>query len=141
MRNQVQLIAYADRLGGSLPGLLGVMHGPLAGLFGGIHVLPFYRPYDGADAGFDPADHTAVDPRLGTWADLRRLGASLDTVVDLIVNQVSVDAPQFRDFVDRGDASPWAGMFLTFGRCSRTAPPIRTCYASIGLDQVCRSHR
>jgi sucrose phosphorylase len=116
MRNQVQLIAYADRLGGSLPGLLDVLHGPLAGLFGGIHVLPFYRPYDGADAGFDPADHTAVDPRLGTWADLRRLGASLDTVVDLIVNHVSVDAPQFRDFVDRGDASPWAGMFLTFGR-------------------------
>jgi len=62
MRNQVQLIAYADRLGGSLPGLLDVLHGPLAGLFGGIHVLPFYRPYDGADAGFDPADHTAVDP-------------------------------------------------------------------------------
>jgi sucrose phosphorylase len=116
MRNQVQLIAYADRLGGSLPGLLDVLHGPLAGLFGGIHVLPFYRPYDGADAGFDPADHTAVDPRLGTWADLRRLGASLDTVVDLIVNHVSADAPQFRDFVDRGDASPWAGMFLTFGR-------------------------
>jgi hypothetical protein len=27
-------------------------------------VLLFYRPYDGADAGFDLADHTAVDPRL-----------------------------------------------------------------------------
>jgi sucrose phosphorylase len=114
MRNQVQLIAYADRLGGSLPGLRRVLHGPLAGLFGGIHVLPFYRPYDGADAGFDPADHTAVDPRLGTWADLRRLGASLETVADLIVNHVSTDATQFRDFVERGDASP--GMFLTFGR-------------------------
>ncbi|MGH8965406.1 MAG: sucrose phosphorylase, partial [Actinomycetes bacterium] len=57
MRNQVQLIAYADRLGGSLPGLTRLLEGPLAGLFGGVHVLPFFDPYDGADAGFDPVDH------------------------------------------------------------------------------------
>ena len=38
----------------------------------GVHVLPFYLPYDGADAGFDPDDHLAVDPRLGTWDDWRR---------------------------------------------------------------------
>jgi sucrose phosphorylase len=116
MRNQVQLIAYADRLGGSLAGLHRVLQGPLAGLFGGVHVLPFYRPYDGADAGFDPADHTEVDPRLGTWADLGRLGESLETVADLIVNHVSTDAAEFQDFLARGDASPSAGMFLTFGR-------------------------
>jgi sucrose phosphorylase len=116
MRNQVQLIAYADRLGGSLPGLHQVLDGPLAGLFGGVHVLPFYLPYDGADAGFDPADHAEVDPRLGTWADLGRLSASLETVADLIVNHVSTDAPQFRDYLARGDRSPQAPMFLTFGR-------------------------
>ena len=37
-------------------------------------MLPFYRPFDGADAGFDPDDHLAVDPRLGTWEDLAALG-------------------------------------------------------------------
>ena len=73
MRDQVQLIAYADRLGGSLRGLGEVLDGPLAGVFGGVHVLPFYRPYDGADAGFDPDDHLAVDPRLGDWEDLTAL--------------------------------------------------------------------
>jgi sucrose phosphorylase len=116
MRNQVQLIAYADRLGGSLPALHQVLQGPLAGLFGGVHVLPFYRPYDGADAGFDPADHAQVDPRLGSWADLGRLSASLETVADLIVNHVSTDAAEFRDYLDRGDRSPQAPMFLTLGR-------------------------
>ena len=116
MKNQVQLIVYADRLGGSLAGLRDVLDGPLAGLFGGVHVLPFYRPFDGADAGFDPADHAEVDPRLGTWEDVRRLGESLETVVDLIVNHVSVDAPQFRDVVEHGADSRWAGIFLTFGR-------------------------
>ena len=46
------------------------------GLFGGVHLLPFFWPIDGADAGFDPIDHTQVDPRLGTWDDVRALGRS-----------------------------------------------------------------
>ena len=116
MRNQVQLIAYADRLGGSLPALGRLLDGPLAGLFGGVHVLPFFLPYDGADAGFDPVDHLTVDPRLGGWDDLRRLGATRDTVADLIVNHVSDRSPPFTDVVERGDRSPHAGMFLTYGR-------------------------
>jgi sucrose phosphorylase len=116
VRNQVQLIAYADRLGGSLAGLGRLLDGPLAGLFGGLHILPFFLPYDGADAGFDPVDHLRVDPRMGTWEDLRRLGRSVDTIADLIVNHVSAESTQFRDVVERGSASPYAGMFLTFGR-------------------------
>src|SRR3954447_17217803 len=116
MRDQVQLIAYADRLGGSVAALHELLDGPLAGLFGGVHVLPFFRPYDGADAGFDPEDHTAVDPRLGTWDDVAALGAGRDLVVDVIVNHVSTGSPQFRDVVARGAASPHAGMFLTYER-------------------------
>ena len=122
MRNQVQLIAYADRLGGSLRGLGRLLDGPLAGLFGGVHVLPFFLPYDGADAGFDPVDHLAVDPRLGGWEDLAALGwsgtegRSRDVVADLIVNHVSDRSAQFIDVVERGERSPYAGMFLTYDR-------------------------
>ncbi|WP_250443412.1 sucrose phosphorylase [Actinotalea sp. C106] len=113
MRNQVQLITYADRLGGDLPGLSALLRERFEGVFGGVHVLPFFTPYDGADAGFDPEDHTAVDPRLGSWQDVRALGDGLDTVVDVIVNHVSAGSAQVRDVVSRGSASPWAGMFLT----------------------------
>lgn len=116
MRNQVQLIAYADRLGGSLAGLGRLLDGPLDGLFGGVHVLPFFLPYDGADAGFDPVDHLAVDPRLGGWEDLARLGRTRDVVADLIVNHVSDRSAQFLDVVERGERSPYAGMFLTYDR-------------------------
>jgi sucrose phosphorylase len=116
MRNQVQLIAYADRLGGTLRGLDELLHGPLGGLFGGVHLLPFFDPYDGADAGFDPADHRQVDPRLGTWADIARLSGSFEVAADLIVNHMSTDAAPFLDFREQGDASRWAGMFLTFDR-------------------------
>jgi sucrose phosphorylase len=116
VRNQVQLITYADRSAGNLPGLRSLLTGRLAGLFGGVHVLPFFRPFDGADAGFDPADHREVDPRLGSWDDVAALAdAGLDLVVDLIVNHVSVDSPEFRDVLVSGDASPSAPLFLTFG--------------------------
>ncbi|WP_265523494.1 sucrose phosphorylase [Oerskovia flava] len=113
VRNEVQLITYADRLGGDLPGLAAVLRDKLVGAFGGVHVLPFFTPYDGADAGFDPVDHTAVDPRLGTWDDVRDLARTHDTVVDLIVNHVSADSAAFGDVRARGKASPSYPMFLT----------------------------
>jgi len=62
IRNGVQLITYADRLGdGNIESLNGLLNGKLSGLFTGVHILPFYYPYDGEDAGFDPIDHTIVD--------------------------------------------------------------------------------
>ncbi|MEP7036568.1 MAG: sucrose phosphorylase [Dermatophilaceae bacterium] len=112
-RQNVQLIAYADRFGGSLPGLHEILNGPLAGLFAGVHLLPFFTPFDGADAGFDPVDHCEVDLRLGSWHDVRALAGDYKLMFDLIVNHVSAESVEFRDVVARGDDSPYAGMFLT----------------------------
>jgi sucrose phosphorylase len=114
MKNQVQLITYADRLGGTLHGLRELLKGPLAGLFGGVHLLPFFHPIDGADAGFDPIDHTEVDQRLGAWEDVRALAGDVDVMADVIVNHISSHSPQFLDFSAHGKASAYDGMFLTF---------------------------
>ena len=115
MKNQVQLIAYVDRLsGGGFRELNRLLGGPLAGVFGGAHLLPFFTPIDGADAGFDPIDHTQVDPRLGTWDDVQLLSDKVEIIADLIVNHASSSCPQFLDFSKNGSASPYAGMFLTF---------------------------
>lgn len=117
MKNQVQLITYVDRLGGGgiadLQDLLTDAGAPLAGLFGGVHLLPFFHPIDGADAGFDPIDHTQVDPRLGDWSDIRALTTRIDVMGDVIVNHMSSDSPQFRDYARLGSASRYAGLFLT----------------------------
>jgi sucrose phosphorylase len=114
MKNQVQLISYVDRLsGGTIRDLQALLEGPLRGVFAGVHLLPFFDPIDGADAGFDPADHTAVDERLGSWNDIRRLAARTEVMADVIVNHVSANSAQFRDFLARGTASRYAGMFLT----------------------------
>ena len=116
VKNQVQLITYVDRLCGDLKRLRALMQGPLRGLFGGVHLLPFYHPIDGADAGFDPTDHTQVDPRLGDWNDVHALSEEVDVMADLIVNHTSAASPQFRDFSRNGTNSPFAGMFLTYER-------------------------
>jgi sucrose phosphorylase len=117
MKNQVQLITYVDRLsGGGLRELRQLLNGPLAGVFGGAHLLPFFLPIDGADAGFDPTDHAAVDPQLGNWEDVRALGRDVELMADLIVNHVSVKSPQFEDYLQHGDHSRYAGMFLTYSR-------------------------
>ncbi|MBC7291023.1 MAG: sucrose phosphorylase [Actinotalea sp.] len=110
-----QLIAYADRFGGSIRGLTDLLRGPLAGAFAGVHVLPFFTPFDGADAGFDPVDHAEVDPRLGTWADVAEVASSHAVMADVIVNHVSSESAAFQDVVRNGRASPWAEMFLTLG--------------------------
>ena len=114
MRNQVQLITYANRLGSTLEETHDLLKGPLAGLFGGVHLLPFFDPVDGTDAGFDPEDHTRVDERLGNWDDIASIAADLDVMADLIVNHISSRSPQFQDFCMHGSASRFDGMFLTF---------------------------
>ncbi|MDE2370363.1 MAG: sucrose phosphorylase [Burkholderiales bacterium] len=115
MKNQVQLITYVDRLGGgTLADLRALLAGPLAGVFGGVHLLPFFHRIDGADAGFDPIDHTQVDARLGGWDDVAALAGEVDVMADVIVNHMSSESPQFLDWSARGAASPYDGLFLTF---------------------------
>jgi sucrose phosphorylase len=121
MKNQVQLITYVDRLGGRRDGadlvrlkqLLCDPASPLGGVFGGVHLLPFFHAIDGADAGFDPIDHTQVDPRLGRWEDVQALTEGLDVMADVIVNHMSAESPQFLDYSEKGEASAYAGLFLT----------------------------
>lgn len=115
MRNCVHLVTYANRLGGNrLEDLQRVLDGPLQGVFGGVHILPFFYPIDGADAGFDPIDHSTVDPRIGTWGNISTLSRTIEITADLIINHISSRSPQFQDFLKNSDQSPYSGMFLTF---------------------------
>lgn len=113
MRNQVQLITYVDRLSGAdIPALHTLLQGPLADLFGGVHLLPFYYPIDGSDAGFDPIEHGDVDARLGNWGDVKSLGEDYELMADLIVNHVSAESSQFRDVLAKGEQSAYWDLFL-----------------------------
>jgi sucrose phosphorylase len=114
MKNNVQLITYVDRLTGSgVQALDNILHNQLSGLFSGVHLLPFYYPIDGSDAGFDPIDHTEVDSRLGDWKNVKTLGESHELMADLIVNHMSAQSKEFLDVLDKGSDSPFWALFLT----------------------------
>ncbi len=111
---QVQLITYVDRFGGGGIRDLGTwLSGPLRGVFGAVHLLPFYDPIDGSDAGFDPIDHAQVDRRLGSWRDVAALAQNVGIMADVIVNHMSDRSPQFVDFFEHGSRSAFDGLFLT----------------------------
>jgi len=107
------ILVYAERVGGNLGEIEKLLAGPLKD-FAGIHVLPFFHPYDGDDAGFDPIDHSIVDPRLGTWSDFKRISQTHELTADLIVNHASNLSPEFLDWQAKGEKSEFDGMFLTF---------------------------
>lgn len=114
MRNEVQLITYVDRFGGqTMTQLQELITGPLKGAVGGVHLLPFFYKIDGADAGFDPIDHTRVDDRLGDWKDIASLSEQMGVMADVIVNHMSSESPQFLDYSQKGSASEYDGLFLT----------------------------
>ena len=114
MKNKVQLITYVDRFGGqTLTELRELLIGPLKDVFGGVHLLPFFYKIDGADAGFDPIDHTRVDDRLGDWRHVRQLAQEHDVMADVIVNHMSSLSPQFIDYSEKGKDSQFNGLFLT----------------------------
>ncbi|WP_372795322.1 sucrose phosphorylase [Lutibacter sp.] len=115
MKNKIQLITYIDRLGcKSISDLNSLFKNELKGLFGGLHILPFYYPIDGEDAGFDPIDHNLIDPRLGDWNDLKELSEEVDIMADLIVNHVSAKSVQFQDYLQKGEKSAYASLFLGY---------------------------
>jgi len=91
MKNEVQLITYANRLGGATPqDLRKTLSGSLKQLFSCVHILPFFNPINGADAGFDPIDHGRVDSTIGTWDDIRRLSRDIEITADLMINHISI---------------------------------------------------
>ena len=109
-----QLLTYPDSLGGNLSALCRLLDGPLDGAFRGVHVLPPF-PSSG-DRGFAPLTYSEIDPRFGSWDDIRGLAARHDVLLDLMINHISRRSPEFRDFERRGRASASADLFITLDK-------------------------
>jgi glucosylglycerate phosphorylase len=85
-----------------------------AGAVSGVHVLPFCP--SSSDDGFSVVDYRAVDPALGTWDDVCRLGRRFDLMFDAVFNHVSAgsewfqgflrDDPRYRDWFIAVDGEP-----------------------------------
>jgi sucrose phosphorylase len=126
-----QLLTYPDSLGGDLGSLGSLLDGPLDGLFHGVHVLPPF-PSSG-DRGFAPLTYREIDPRFGSWADVRRLAERHDVLLDVMVNHISRRSAEFRDFERRGRASPSADLFITLDKVWPGGIPVDADVALIFL--------
>jgi len=112
--NKVQLITYPDSLGQNLAELHYVLKRYLQGTVGGIHLLPFFP--SSADRGFAPITYDRVDPDFGTWRDIEKLGRDFDLMIDFMVNHISRQSIFFQDYLENGNQSPFADMFLSFDK-------------------------
>ena len=72
------------------------LHRYLAGVVNGVHILPFF-PYT-SDDGFAVTDYRAVNPVLGDWPDIQRIGDEFLLMSDLVLNHVSSQSKWFNDY-------------------------------------------
>ena len=107
------LITYADQLRqeglAPLQALAGFAETHLASVVSGIHLLPFYP--SSSDDGFSVKDYVAVDPAVGTWDDIRRLGTGFDLMFDAVLNHASVQGDWFERFLR--DEAGFRDFFVT----------------------------
>lgn len=120
--------AYVDKFAGTLKGCIAripYLQELNVGLF---HPLPLLMPREGdSDGGFAVADFTAVDPKLGTFEDLRDLAtalrrADIGLVLDVVCNHTAQEHiwaqnwlagdPAFADFYialkDKAEVAAWS---------------------------------
>ena len=98
----VILIAYGDQVCepdiAPLETLARFCEAHIQGLVSGIHILPFF-PYS-SDDGFSVIDYRSVDPGLGDWEHIIRLGHSFRLMFDAVINHVSAESAWFQGFLN-----------------------------------------
>lgn len=114
LRSGPQLLTYPDSLAGDLASILALLEGPLRGAFTGVHVLPPFP--SSADRGFAPTTYREIDPRFGSWEDIRALAREHDVLLDVMVNHLSRRSAEFLDFQQHGRRSRWADIFVTLDK-------------------------
>ena len=81
----------------------------LGDIISGVHILPFF-PFS-SDDGFSIIDYTEVDPVVGSWDDLNRIGNSSELMFDAVINHISSQSKWFQNYLL--DIEPYIDYFLT----------------------------
>jgi glycosidase len=151
--NDVVLITYGDQI--QEPGVapLGTLNQVLdervLDVINTVHILPFY-PYT-SDDGFSVIDYLAVDPALGDWDDVKRMGEDFRLMFDAVINHISQASDWFQAFLR--NESPYSGYFISVDPSTElsqvvrprtsplltpfeTADGVRHVWTTFGPDQV-----
>jgi len=78
----------------------------------GVHILPFF-PYC-SDEGFSVIDYRRVNPELGSWEDIQKIGKEYRLMADLVINHASWKSGWFQGFLN-GDKK-YKDFFISFDK-------------------------
>ena len=119
-QNQIQkgiiLNAYPDSLGGSISYLTRLLaEKNFSGVFQSLYLLPTVFHSD-LDRGFSIIDYHLNESFI-TEEDLRQLKSlGIGLKLDIVLNHLSVGAPEFQDLIEHGDHSPYLDFFIDWNR-------------------------
>ncbi|WP_020041936.1 sugar phosphorylase [Salipiger mucosus] len=138
------LITYGDSLIDGHHKPLDLMHDFLLrrmkGVVNGVHILPFF-PYT-SDDGFAVTDYRKVNPQLGEWSDITRIGSEFHLMSDLVLNHVSSQGVWFNAY--RQGQKPYDRFFyeadpsddLSMVVRPRTTPLLQEVETAMGTRHV-----
>ena len=112
MNLKPMLNAYPDSLGGTLGDIVTLLkQDDMKGVFGSFYILPSLYHSD-LDRGFSVIDYD-INEELAERDDLEALKeVGIDLKLDFILNHASAQSPQFKDLVEKGDASEYKNFFI-----------------------------
>ena len=107
---------YPDSLGSSLCNAADFLELPeTEGVFSSLYILPSLFHSD-LDRGFSIIDY-GLNEALATGQDLARIRKSgVKLILDFVINHASVQSPQFRDILEKGDDSVYRDFFIDWNR-------------------------
>lgn len=108
--------AYPDSLGGKLEEIVNLLKtDEMQDVFSSFYVLPSLYHSD-LDRGFSVVDYE-LNEELADREDLERLKElGIDLKLDFILNHASAQSPQFRDLVEKGEASDYRDFFIDWNQ-------------------------
>ena len=116
MNSKPMLNAYPDSLGGNLGDIVTLLKTEaLQNVFSSFYILPSLYHSD-LDRGFSVIDYD-LNEQLADREDLDQLkNMGIDLKLDFILNHASAQSPQFRDLVEKGEASAYRDFFIDWNR-------------------------
>jgi len=100
-REDAVLIIFPDQIksqdGKHIQSLYNFARTRLNGAINTIHILPFF-PYS-SDRGFSVKDFSRVEPKFGSWFDIRSLTDDFRFMCDLVLNHASQRSVYFHGFI------------------------------------------
>lgn len=112
MNNKIMLITYPDSLGENIREMAEALNKHFKRAIGSVHILPFF-PSSG-DRGFAPMTYEKVDPAFGDWDDIKKLSENYELMFDFMINHLSRQSDEFKDFLKYHEASEYRDLFLRY---------------------------